>query len=257
VYNLAVSDYGDLLPKLAEITREGGRIAQEARKNLTREIKPDGSILTNGDQEVEQYLRSKLGSLVKDAAVWGEEYGFSEQTPAGLWLVDPIDGTSNYAFHSPLWGVSIALLVHNQVEVGAVFLPDLNELYLSARGHGVTCNGKALPRIEPGEIHPYELVSYNDHVLKACVKLPGKMRHAGAFVIDGCFTACQRYRGLIGIRERLYDIAPCLLFNEELGADIRYADGSPLDLSELKANVKISRPWVIFPRQSGFFLDRT
>ncbi|HEY3781057.1 MAG TPA: inositol monophosphatase family protein [Fimbriimonadaceae bacterium] len=251
-----MSDYADLLPKLAEITREGGRIAQEARKRLNRQIKPDGSILTNGDQEVERFLRSELCKMVDGAAVWGEEYGFSEQTPQGLWLVDPIDGTSNYAFHSPLWGVSIALLVDNQIQFGSVFLPDLNELYLSARGHGVTCNGHQLAKIEPGEIRPCELVSYNDHVLKACDKLPGKMRHAGAFVIDGCFTACQRYRGLIGIRERLYDIAPCLLFNEELGADIRYADGSPLDLSELKANIKITRPWVIFPRQSGFFLNR-
>jgi len=254
-HNQLVSDYSGLLPELASIAEEAGEIASKARENLEAQIKPDGSILTNADQETERFLRERLAKLVPGATCWGEEYGFSEQVPEGLWLVDPIDGTSNFRFGSPLWGVSIALLVKDTIEMGVVTLPDLCETYLVGRGQGVTRNGKPLPPIPPGKIQPYELVSYNDHVA-ALGHMPGKMRHAGAAVIDGCFVASQRYRGLIGIRERLYDIAACVLMALELGADVRYADGAPFDLSELKHNVKVSKPWIIFPPESGFYLNR-
>ncbi len=250
-----MSDYSGLLPELAAIAEEAGEVAKKARGSLEAQIKPDGSILTNADQLAEQFLREKLAELVPGATVWGEEYGFTAQVPEGLWLVDPIDGTSNFRFGSPLWGVSIALLKGDSLEMGAVALPDLCETYLSARGHGVTRNGKPLPNIAPGKIEPFELVSYSDHIARL-TDVPGKMRHAGAFVIDGCFVACQRYRGLVGIRERLYDIAACVLFGLELGADVRYADGTSFDLGELKHNVKVTKPWVIFPPDSNFALSR-
>jgi myo-inositol-1(or 4)-monophosphatase len=249
-----VSDYLGLLPELASIVEEAGEIASKARDSLEMQIKPDGSILTNADQMVERFLREKLAKLVPGAAVWGEEYGYSEQEPEGLWLVDPIDGTSNFRFGSPLWGVSIALLKENTLEFGVVTLPDLCETYASARGHGVTRNNTPLKPIEPGKVQPFELVSYGD-AIASVTKPPGKMRHAGAFVIDGCFVASQRYRGLIGFRERLYDIAACVLFCLELGADVRYTDGSPFDLGELKTNVKVTKPWIMFPRDSGFTLS--
>ena len=64
----------------------------------------------------------------------------------------------------------------------------------------------------------------------------------------------QRLRGLVGLSEKLYDIAACVLMGQELGADVRYADGRPFDVGALKADRKIAAPWVIFPRDSGFVL---
>lgn len=247
-----MSDYAALLPKLAELARAAGSLAQRARSTPERTLKADGSIQTNGDLLVEEFLRKELLDLVPGSTAWGEEFGYAEEGPSGLWLIDPVDGTSNYSFGSPLWGVSIGLAKGEHIELGAVMLPDLGELYLSSRGSGVTLNGARLVPIPPGPIQPFELVSYSDRVMKHVWSAPGKMRHAGAFVIDGCFVATQRYRGLVGIRERLYDIAPCILFGQELGADVRYADGSAMPLSELKQNRKIERPWLIFPRDSGF-----
>jgi myo-inositol-1(or 4)-monophosphatase len=247
-----VSQFSALLPRLGEIANEAGQIAQKARSSPTRELKPDGSIVTNGDCLVETFLRKELKVLLPDSAVWGEEYGFSEEGTAGLWLVDPIDGTSNYSYGSPMWGVSIAFVRGSEIELGAVALPDLKETYLAAKGLGVTANGTRLQQIPPGAIKNEELVSYSDRVLKICPVVPGKMRASGAFVIDGCFVASQRFRGLVGVREKLYDVAACVLFGLELGADIRYADGQPFNLKVLKKDVKIAKPWVIFPSQSKF-----
>lgn len=257
VNNVLVSPYSSLLPALGNLLEESGGIALSARKLPERELKPDGSIVTNGDRLVEQFLRVGLSKLVPGSTVWGEEQGFSEEGANGLWLVDPIDGTSNYAFGSPLWGISVAFMQGAKLELGGVFLPDLNELYLSAAGGGVTLNRMRLAEIPAGTVRAEELVSYGDRVLQRhpAKAIPGKMRHAGAFVIDGCFVAAQRYRGLIGLREKLYDVAACVLFGFELGADVRYADGCPLNLAALKADVKIAKPWIIFPTGSGFRLD--
>lgn len=216
---------------------------------MVRELKPDGSIVTNGDREVETFLRKELPTLIPGTTVWGEEFGYSEPGPAGVWLVDPIDGTSNFAYGSPMWGVSIGLMKDNTSRLGAVMLPDLDELYLCAVGEGVTANGKALAPIPPGPILKHELLSVCRDVVDVMPgkKPTGKQRCTGALVIDGTFTARQRFRGFIGMHERLYDVAPCVLFCEELGADIRYADGSPLEFADLLDNKKIPKPWVIYP----------
>jgi fructose-1,6-bisphosphatase/inositol monophosphatase family enzyme len=247
-----------LLRDLGAIAHEAGLVAQSARLSMERELKPDGSIVTNGDRLVEEFLRPKLEALVPGTTVWGEEFGFSEEGPSGLWVVDPVDGTSNFAYGSPLWGVSIGLVRGNQILAGAIMLPDLQELYLAATGQGATLNGRSLPPIPPGEIRREHLVSYSDTLLKRHPgqRWPGKMRCSGAFVIDSCFTFRQRFRGMIGIREKLYDIAPSVLIGRELGAEVCYLDGRPLDVEALKVDEKIEGAWCIFPAGSGFRLPR-
>lgn len=243
-----------LIRELERAVREAGRIAQDSRRNLERELKPDGSVVTNGDREVEEFLRRELATIQPGAPVWGEEFGHDEEGPMGLWTVDPIDGTTNFAFGSPLWGVTVGLVVGDAVEYGAGFLPDLDEMYLAGRGQGAFCNGQAMPPIPPGPIQKHELVSYCDTVVKRFPrqKWPGKMRCTGSFVVEGTFVAKQRYRGMVGIREKLYDVAGSVAICTELGADIRYADGRVFSIAELTANRPISEPWYIFPADAGF-----
>ncbi len=251
-----MADYADLLPALESIAREAGRIAQDGRPTAERELKPDGSIVTSADREVESYLRPELESLVPGSAVWGEEYGFAEEGPGGLWLVDPIYGTTNYAVGTPHRGVSIGLALGDSIVAGALFLPDLDELYLASLGGGATCNGQALAAIPPGPVQSIETVGYSETVSRAHpdVRWPGKMRCSGSFVVEGAFVAQQRYRGLVGISEKLYDVAAAVLIGGELGADIRYADGRPFEVEPLKDGRKIERAWLIYPSCSRFML---
>ncbi len=241
---------------LGDLTRRAGALAQEARKKGGSELKPDGSIVTIADREVETFLRSELPDLVEGSTIWGEEFGREEEGTGGLWVVDPIDGTSNFSFGNPLWGVTVALVKGNEVQVGAVALPDLGELYTAEKGFGAWKGNERLCAIEPGPIMDHQLVSYDDGLVARFpnVNLPGKMRYAGAFVVDGMFVASQRLRGMIGRREQLYDVASCVLINSELGADVRYADGKPFHIGELSTGKKINKPWIMFPKQSGFRL---
>lgn len=245
------------LSELERIVREAGRIAQEARQNLVCELKPDGSVVTNGDREVETFLRDALKPLVPGASYWGEEFGKEPDSEAGVWAIDPIDGTTNYSFGSPLWGVTVGLVLGESVEFGAVFLPDLGEHYFAQRGRGAFCNGEPMALIPPGPIQKHEIVGYCDTLMRRYPgrKWPGKMRCSGAMVTEAMFTVRQRYRGMIGIREKLYDIAGSLCVAMEAGADIRYANGAPFEIPPLMANIPIAEPWLIFPRDSGFRLE--
>lgn len=248
----------ELLGRLEKIVRRAGRIAQESRADLQRSQKQDGSIVTAGDRAVESYLRPELTQLVPGTGVYGEEFGHDGDGPNGLWAVDPVDGTSNYAFGSPLWGVSVGLIQEGQVTLGAVFLADLDEMYLAAKGRGATCNGRPLPPIPVGGIGGIELMSYNDNLIKAYPGQvwPGKMRCSGAFVIDAMWVAQQRFRGLIGIRGKIYDIAASLLINEELGAEVTHIDGEPLDIGELSKGITIPKAYTILPNGAGPLLHQ-
>lgn len=243
------------LVELGRLAAEAGRMAQDERKRLARELKGDGSIVTNGDRAVETWLREKLPAFVPHSTVWGEEFGFEDAGSGGRWLVDPIDGTSNYSFGSPLWGVSIGLEVGGRLKIGAVMLPDLGELYLAEDGGGAFVNGEPLPPIEPGPIRPEQLTSYNEHVARVLDGVPGKQRLVGAFVIDGTFTVRGRYRALVAMREKLYDVSACVVLAREVGMDVRYIDGAPFDERELLIDRKIGRPWGMLPRESEFSIQ--
>lgn len=231
-------------------------MAQSMRGGLSRTLKADGSIVTLADQEIERWLRPELESLVPGSATWGEEQGRSEGGSAGLWLVDPIDGTSNYAFGSPLWGVSIALYQEGGIQLGVVAIPDLAETYSARAGGGTTCNGEPIDPVPPGPVRPEELVSYCDSVRDEFARygLPGKMRYAGAFVVEAAFFLKQRFRGVIAYRGSAYDFGACLCLAEEAGADVRYADGSAFAIDDLMHADRPKKPFLLFPKNSGFYL---
>ncbi len=242
---------------LADLAREAGALAQMARHSLVREIKSDGSVVTNADREVELFLRDRLARLQPGSAVWGEEFGYAEDGSGGLWLVDPVDGTTNFSLGSPLWGVSIALYHAGEVLAGTVCLPDLRETYSCVAGTGVDLNEHPLLPLEPGPIDPSSPVSVSDAPMKRHPRQPwpGKLRCGGAVCVDGCFVASGRLRGLVGMREKLYDIAAVALFVTELGGIVRYADGRPLRFEDIAEDSPIADAWLLFPAESGFVLD--
>jgi myo-inositol-1(or 4)-monophosphatase len=251
-----VSPYANHLPALEEICNRAAEVALKAREELRRELKPDGSIVTNADRAVEEFLRRELTALIPGSTVWGEELGYEEEGSGGLWVVDPVDGTSNFAFGSPLWGISVGFLKGDVIEFGAIHLPDLREVYLTSRGGGASCNGVKLKPIPPAPIRPEEPVSYNDGVVRkyGIAKLPFKQRCSGAVVIDAAFVAQQRFRAFIGMHESLYDFGPAMLMGWELGADVRYGDGTPIDIADLKRPGKTKKAWLLFPADTGFLL---
>ncbi len=235
---------------------EASQMALEIKSDLGAELKADGSIVTHADKRIERFFRERLPEALPGSTIWGEEEGYREPGPGGLWALDPIDGTSNYRYGSPHWGVSLGLVQDNQVKLGAIAMPDLGKVYSATKGHGATLNGMPLAPLRPGPIEPTELVSYGDLTLTryGSVNLPGKMRYLGAFVADSTMFLEGIYRAMLSDKAALYDAAATICIAQEIGADVRFADGEPLDVNALLNIRPFPKAVAFLPPDSGFLL---
>jgi len=181
-----------LLEQISMIAQACGKYAQQRRKLVAIETKHDGSLVTEIDRAVEHMLRERLTKLVPGSHFWGEETEFEPKDYETLWAVDPIDGTTNFIYGSPLWGISIGLLRGNEVELGVVCMPDLGVTYAACQGLGAFRNEILMDQARSGPVMNCELVSYSDNLpLKMIGKVPGKMRYLGAWVAE----AAQVFEG--------------------------------------------------------------
>ncbi|MBS1724183.1 MAG: hypothetical protein JSS66_14665 [Armatimonadetes bacterium] len=236
----------DLLSTLEAVTVEAGRLAQSLRRNMEVSHKPDGSLVTSADRDVEVMLREHLPGIIAETGIWGEEFGFEEPGPNGTWLVDPIDGTSNFVFGQPLWGVTIAHMAGGRLTAGSVAMPDLGWSFVAVEGQGAFKNGERLATVKCGPIERFELVGQADDGSEAFDFLPGKRRHLGAFVAEAMFMATGGMRAMTATKASLYDAAGSLVVLREAGAEVRNADGSAFDESKWLAPGRVD-PFVILP----------
>ena len=100
---------------------------------------------SQADLETEKLIRGRIAEAYPDDAFFGEETGGIAPAPGqGVWVVDPIDGTSNFVSAIPMWCVSIAFVVDKVIEFGLVLDPNHDELFAARRGHGATLNGQPI-----------------------------------------------------------------------------------------------------------------
>ena len=106
--------------------------------------KQDGSLVTRADQEIERTLRGRIAERFPGHAVLGEEGGLIGSGSAPLWVIDPIDGTNNFAWGIPIFATLIALQHDGETVVGVVSAPALRERYEAAAGQGARMNGSPI-----------------------------------------------------------------------------------------------------------------
>ena len=104
-------------------------------QDLDVQLKPDRSQVTDADTRVERIVREHLAQARPDDAILGEEYGVVGSARR-QWIIDPIDGTSNFVRGVPIWGALIALVIDGRPEVGVVSAPALGRRWWAATGHG-------------------------------------------------------------------------------------------------------------------------
>ncbi|MGH3115912.1 MAG: inositol monophosphatase family protein [Gaiellales bacterium] len=132
-----------------QVARELADIADEiAMRYFTRapvaEMKEDGTLVTAADTEIETALRARIAEVFPEHAVLGEEHGLQGDASAPIWVLDPIDGTNNFAWGIPVFATLVALRVGGRTEVGVVSAPALGERYEARRGRGARMNGEAI-----------------------------------------------------------------------------------------------------------------
>jgi myo-inositol-1(or 4)-monophosphatase len=140
----------DRLRHATAIVEAAGEIARrlfQQRTQLAMHAKGPRDFVSEADLAVERVIRERLGSAFPGESVLGEELG-GELAPT-CWLVDPIDGTANFLRGSPLWGISLGLVVDGEPVVGAIHYPILGMSIGAALGLGLVCNGLPMRREVP------------------------------------------------------------------------------------------------------------
>jgi myo-inositol-1(or 4)-monophosphatase len=126
-----------------EVAREAGALLK-SNFGKVQEVDFKGRInlVTEMDRKSERLIIERLGAAFPGDDVWAEEGGGGRTGSERVWVVDPLDGTTNYAHEYPVFSVSIALQVQGRIEVGVVYNPLLDEVYAARRGNGATLNGR-------------------------------------------------------------------------------------------------------------------
>ena len=176
------------------------------------------SIVTRYDLESEARLRDLVHGRFPSHSFLGEEAGNDVRDPAHYWIVDPIDGTSNYADGIPIWGTSVAYWRDGVAQLAAISFPALERTYTARRGGGARRNGAEL---RPSRAPAYSMLTSvgldSRAHLHYALHLRTRVRILGSAIANLCFVADGT---LIAswTRARLWDVAAGALILSEVGA---------------------------------------
>ena len=207
------------LMKVAELAaRKGGDYAYEnrhRRREVNRQEHHDVKLRL--DEETQAVIEGFLAATYPDHAWAGEEWGEVDWDAEYLWVVDPIDGTMNYFQGIPYWCSSVAVMRRGRVVAGAVFAPELDELFAASVEDGAVCNGEHIRVSEVADLREAaictaglsRLVNIGDRLagFGRVIQEAGKVRVFGAAALDLCYVACGRLDAMFEYGLHLWDIA--------------------------------------------------
>jgi myo-inositol-1(or 4)-monophosphatase len=239
------------IESLKQLVVEAGKAALKSRSTMSTEIKPDNTVVTSADKEVEEFLWSELSRAYPDFGFVGEEYGRRGSLNAPFWACDPIDGTTNYVHNLPHWAVSLALIHGGNVQIGVLYLPVLEELFWAVRGQGAFCNGARLSARDQSTLDQEDTFCLSSESLKALPisSLPASLRGLGSIATEMVYVAKNRFRGAVGMNPGLVDIAAAACICQEAGCEVRQLSGEPIDIQQMAEAGKLKGPLICAPPQ--------
>jgi len=228
-----------------EVVLEAARMLEGAQREIgnIRTKSTDRDLVTDWDIRVEEAIRARLQELSPGVPILGEEGGASSDDGGGVWwLVDPIDGTVNFAHGLPLFGVSVGLEVDGQIVAGAVSAPALGWLFCAHRGGGATMNGEPIRVSATQELSramlatgfPYDRAEtrHNFPQWEHFQCRAGACRRFGAASLDLCMVARGWLDGFWETRLSPWDLAAGSLIIEEAGGTVTSITGQEFSARE-------------------------
>jgi myo-inositol-1(or 4)-monophosphatase len=213
------AELASIAEKVAQLSLQiGGWMKLQTIEEGTADTKTYNNLVTFVDKESERRFVEGLRQIVPSAGFIAEE-GTGEPSPSGLnWVIDPLDGTTNFVHGVPIWCTSVALCQHHIPLVGVIFDPNINELYVASLGNGATLNGKSIhvSKVAPLEKallatgFPYDDFGREDlyfQLLKDLTHCTRGMRRLGSAALDMAWTACGRLEGFYEYGLNPWDVA--------------------------------------------------
>ncbi len=199
------------------------------------------NLVTEMDARAEALVTERIRAAFPHDAILAEEGGASHGATGRRWIVDPLDGTTNYAHGVPIFAVSIALEIDGRIALGAIYDPNLDELYVAERGAGAYLGEARISVSSTATLDaslvatgiPYNVRETRDNNLAEfaafCVRAQG-VRRMGSAVLYLAGVATGRLDGYWELRLGPWDVAAGALLVEEAGGRITDLAGGPLDV---------------------------
>jgi myo-inositol-1(or 4)-monophosphatase len=240
-----------MLPNLDDLATLIKAVArEELLPRFTRTercLKADGSIVTEADLAIQQRLAEALRVQYPQFELLGEEMEEAEQrallarTGRGLWCLDPVDGTSNFAAGLPFFCISLALLVGTEPVLGIIYDPIRDECFTAERGRGARLNGLRL-QCEPPNLPLRRCLAVVDFkrlgrnlATELATRPPyASQRYLGSGALEWCWLAAGRFQVYLHGYQKLWDYAAGALILAEAGGRAETMRGEPIFTPELQ-----------------------
>ena len=233
-------DVGAVLDLALELADRAGTLLLDSRKHrgAGAGTKTSGTdVVTDADRASESLIVEGILAARPDDGILAEEGSARPGTSGVRWVIDPLDGTTNYLYGLPAWVVSIGVEVDGVMEAGVVADPSHGETYSALRGGGAWCNGERLQVSGATDLavslvgtgFAYRATRRAEQATALPVVLPAvrDIRRAGAAALDLCWVACGRLDGYYETGLKPWDRAAGLLIATEAGATTCGFDGGP------------------------------
>ena len=201
---------------------------------IASDVKPDGTLITECDRWSDAEIVHGLSRIAPGEGVLSEEGSQSVPSSRAYWVVDPLDGTTNFAAGIPCWAISIARFVDGRPSEVFLDVPALNQRFVALRGRGATRNNEPLSPETRSSVTSgcVSLCSRSIRVLqrKPDQPFPGKIRLFGVASLDLVSVALGQTVAALEATPKLWDLAAAWLVLDELGCPIRWLDRDPAQL---------------------------
>jgi myo-inositol-1(or 4)-monophosphatase len=226
----AIPLYHEFLEFAAELASECGQIAAETFGLHSARRKSDGTLVTKTDEQIDRIISTRIGDAYADHAILSEEQAtLYDPAYEFTWVVDPVDGTTNFTHGMPIWGVSIALLHCGRPVVGVLDFPLLHEQYRAALGRGAERSGERITTSEIVEPDDEQLImkcTRTDRLYR--LQTPLKSRIMGSAAYHLCKVADGTALAGIETTPKVWDLAAAYLIVTEAGGTVIASDGDTI-----------------------------
>ena len=230
-----------MLDRLIAVVRRAGDMIRNAHdiEKDTREKNGAADLVTKYDVAVQAFLQKELLALVPEAGFLGEEGEHETLDKPWVFVVDPIDGTTNFVRHMHHSNIAVALVHEGCVAYGVVYNPFTEEMFAARRGGGAFLNGRPIHVSDRDMSHAITLCGstiydrrFTDRsfsLMRRLYDLGLDFRRFGSAELDVCYVACGRAEVFFECRLSPWDYAAGSLILTEAGGKITRLDGSPID----------------------------
>jgi myo-inositol-1(or 4)-monophosphatase len=233
-----VAERNDWQQKMELIMHTAGQLLLSFYgKPLVRMYKSDTSFATQADKAVEEFLIVELSTLLPQAGFCAEESGMKGMQEGYCWVIDPLDGTTNFAHRLPYFCISVALTYNKVPVIGSIHNPITKEIWFAQVGKGAFLNGEKIAVSQPRALDesviaarfPYDMQSPLTHAVLSQAHTVYAIRHCGSIALDMAYVASGRLDGALFNRLSWWDVAAGILLIQQAGGNVTTFEGQELN----------------------------